>query len=65
MCDEAGLPVDFVSRDLGYSTQKKKADFASADSADTEYQNSGCVLYPRSRDTKSTGKPASSHISTW
>ena len=21
MCDEAGLPVDFVSRDLGYSTQ--------------------------------------------
>ena len=37
MCDEAGLPVDFVSRDLGYSTQKKKADFESAGPADNEY----------------------------
>ena len=38
-----------ISRDLGYSTQKKKADFASAGPADTEYQNSHCVLWPRSR----------------
>jgi hypothetical protein len=53
-----------ISHDLGYSTQKKKADFASADSADVEYQNSGCVLYPRSRDTKSTGEPASSQFCT-
>ena len=33
-----------ISHDLGYSTQKKKADFASAGPADIEYQNSGCVL---------------------
>ena len=53
-----------ISRDLGHSTQKKKADFASADSADTEYQNSHCVLYPRSKDTNFTGKPASSLLLT-
>jgi len=53
-----------ISRDLGYSTQKKKADFASADSADTEYQNSHCVLWPWSRDTVSTGKAASSQFCT-
>ena len=33
-----------ISHDLGYSTQKKKADFASAGPVDIEYQNSGCVL---------------------
>ena len=53
-----------ISRDLGHSTQKKKADFASAGPADIEYQNSHCVLWPRSRDTKSTGKPASSNFCT-
>ena len=53
-----------ISRDLGYSTQKKKADFASAGPADIEYQNSHCVLWPRSRDTVSTGKAASSQFCT-
>ena len=36
MCDEAGLPVDFVSRDLGYSTQPLFWYSVSAESADAK-----------------------------